>query len=171
MEEQEYKYDLSLKRRREDDERVQKIKAETDKLNETWQKREAELEKRANEIKTQEDEMKAVREKLASLEKQLPAEIEKTIKNTTEQVTLSLKNESELRKKDFELTQKLQAQNIANLERTIKTAETEIASLKSQLKQGLTQVTDLASQVIAARQPLIVSSEEKTKTLHLPEKE
>jgi chromosome segregation ATPase len=162
QEEEEYQYQLSFKRRQEEDTRREKIKIETEKFNESWQKREGELQKRSEAIKIQEDEIKIVREKLAQLETKLPIEVEKAIKETREQVTARLKSEFALEKKDYELTQKLQAQNIANLEKTIKASENEIFNLKKSLERASAQVTDLASQVITTRQPLIIKNEDQS---------
>lgn len=141
-EDEEYSYNLAIKRRDDRDEYNQ-IKLEKEKK----------LIEREKAIDVREQE-------IAEMEKQItemPAEIEKIVADTAKNITTDLDSKHISTMRELNLTHenklKLSDMEIANMDNTIKSQQSEILSLKQQLGDALKQLKEVAISVIESRKP------------------
>ena len=139
QQEQEYDYEVSLKRRKDEDkfaaERQAKVEA---------------LERRESAVAEKETELEDLRSKVVEFEKILSESVNIAVAKAEKTLKEDLEHKFALEKKDAEMDIKLKAQTITGLETNLKAQESEIASLKTDLAASMQRMTILASSVITA---------------------
>ncbi len=141
-EEEEYIYQLHLKRRDEED----TYRAERAAL-------ETALSARESALKDRESEIKAIERELAAVD----SRIEGAVATATDTLRTELTAAHQQQLKEFQTnrihTDELSAFKVAGLEATIKNQSTEIEQLKRQLESATRQLKEVAVSVIAGRAP------------------
>ncbi len=146
--EKEYKYELELQRKLNQDEYDQNKKGLYKEIEEFQQEKDkqwAEREKAIAEREKQYDEAKA---KVEAFPKELEAAIKKAKEEGKGIAHHQAKIKADLYAKDVEVQKRLHEQKIQSLDETIRNQEARIQSLSKQLDFALKQVQDLAVKAI-----------------------
>ncbi len=140
--EQEYDYELALRRKKDED-----------KFTIERQAKVAELEKRELAIAEKETELATLKSKAEEFEKTLATAVNQAVASAEKNLKESLEHKYALDKKDTDSEIKLKNQTIATLEASIKDKNAELLSAKSDLAASLQKITSLASSVIESTAP------------------
>jgi len=145
--EEEYKYNFSIARKKEHDEYL------VDKI------------ARENAIAEQETKITDRKKEIAEMEKQIsemPTLIERKVKEAEENLTKDLAGKYQTQIKELSINKEHSAKiaeiKIANLEATIKNQIEEISGLKLELSKVNSMIKEMAVSAIEAKKPTIVSS-------------
>ncbi|HLO86670.1 MAG TPA: hypothetical protein VK203_16955 [Nostocaceae cyanobacterium] len=144
----EYKYNLELQRKLNNDEYEQQQKALNKELEELQQTTEKEWAEKEKAIADKEKEFEELKAKVEAF----PKEKETAIKKATEEgkgiATYQAKVKSDLYAKEVEGQRRFYEQRIQSLEQTITSQQSRIENLSKQLDSALKQVQDLAVKAI-----------------------
>lgn len=147
-EEEEYLYNLKLKRRNEQDTYNEK----KEKLEKEMSDRKAEFEKniatREQAVAEQEDELKRLRKEVEAFEGRLQKAVSDAEKAVTASLTREFEYKQKLEVKDLEADLKLRDQMIQSLESKIKEQHEHIASMSAKTDNASQQVKDIALKAI-----------------------
>ena len=147
-EEEEFQYNLKLKRRNEQDAYNEK----KEKLEKDMADRKAGFEKtiaeREQAVAEQEDELKRLRKEVEAFEGRLQKAVAETEKAVTEHLTREFEYKQKLEVKDLEADLKLRDQMIQSLESKIKEQQELIASMSAKTDNASQQVKDIALKAI-----------------------
>ena len=147
-EEDEYRYSLSIKHRKETDEFAQKLELMKRQWNEERMKSEKELEAREQELHAQETAITDLKKKVDSL----PKELESAVKKAETELKAALQRQHEIDSKmlaqSTESEKKILQLTIKNLEDTISKLQTQNVELSKQLQTASKQVQELAIKAI-----------------------
>ncbi|MFA5727688.1 MAG: hypothetical protein WC886_08615 [Saccharofermentanaceae bacterium] len=147
-EEDDYTYNLQIKRRKEQDEYAEKRrKTELDFLTKTGEKEKA-LSERENAVQEKEEAFALLQEKVSKFDDELAKTIKITEKTLTERLTAQFGFEKELQLKEQEGLIKLKEQTIQTLESRIKEQESYIKQLTQKTKLADKSVKDIAIKAI-----------------------
>ena len=147
-EEDDYTYNLQIKRRKEQDEYAEKRrKTELDFLTKTGEK-EKELSERENAVQEKEEAFALLQEKVSKFDDELTKTIKITEKTLTERLTTQFGFEKELQLKEQEGLIKLKEQTIQTLENRIKEQESYIKQLTQKTELADKSVKDIAIKAI-----------------------
>jgi hypothetical protein len=143
-EEDDYKYNLELKRKKEMDEYL----AKKNMLEKELITMKQELNEREKLIKSQEAEFAMLQQKVAGFAKELTNVREETAKNLREQLETQYKYAKTLRDKEVEGELKLNEQKITALEIKIKEQEQRILQLTQKADMGVEQIQAIACRAL-----------------------
>lgn len=147
-EEEEYKYKISLERKKDSDAYAQQkadLERELTEQKNTFDKQFIE---REQAIKQQENELQDLRLKVENFPIVLQKSVDDAQKNAVEKIELNYKYQTELKAKEVEGELKLYGQMIAQLEAKILEKDNLIAQLTQKANQAGTQVQDIAVKAI-----------------------
>lgn len=105
---------------------------------------ENELTGREKAVAEREEELAELQKKVIAFPDEIKEAVNKTIKETTERITLEAKNKEELIRKEFEGERNVLKTRIESLEKTVKEQSGQIANLSGQLEKSYQKVQDIA---------------------------
>lgn len=105
---------------------------------------ENELTGREKAVAEREEELAELQKKVIAFPDEIKEAVNKTIKETTERITLEAKNKEELIRKEFEGERNVLKTRIESLEKTVKEQSGQIANLSVQLEKSYQKVQDIA---------------------------
>jgi hypothetical protein len=109
---------------------------------------EKELKSREQAIAEKEDELIDLRKRAALFPKEMETAINKTVKETSEKISLEAKNREELLKKQFEGEHNVFKERTESLEKTVKEQNERISVLSQQLEAAYQKVQDIAVKTV-----------------------
>lgn len=143
-EEEDYKYNLDLKRKKEADEYATKKAVLEKELAEMR----SDLDKRAEIIKNQETEFASMQQKIAGFAKEITDAKEETAKSIRIQLETQYDHAKALRDKEVEGERRLSEQKISALENKIKEQEQLILQLTQKADTAVTQIQAIANRAL-----------------------
>lgn len=146
--EEEYKYKLSVERRKEANEYTTRKNQLTQELTALRQQTEKDLAEKRAVLTVQEKEVSELRAQVAAF----PKEMEEAVKKAETTLRAAMKQQSDydakLSAKETEAEKKLNAVKMANLEESIAKQQTQIAEMTKQLQTATKQVQEMAVKAI-----------------------
>lgn len=152
-EEEEYRYNLELQHRKDQDEFEEQKKKRLKEFEEEIADKKAELQAREETLSVAEKELKELREEVENFPEELSSKVEAALEEGYKTAQKEAEIKTNLLSKEVESERKLQGQKIASLEQSVKSQTTEIASLKVSLEKTAGQLKDIAVKVIEGQSP------------------
>lgn len=105
---------------------------------------EKDLTEREEAVAEREEELAELQKKVIAFPDEIKEVVSRTIKETTERITLEAKNKEELISKEFEGERNVLKTRIESLEKTVKEQSSQISNLSGQLEKSYQKVQDIA---------------------------
>ena len=105
---------------------------------------EKDLTEREKAVAEREEELGELQKKVVAFPKEMEEAVSKAAKETTERITLEVKNREELIRKEFDGERNVLTTRIESLEKTVKEQSGQIANLSGQLEKAYQKVQDIA---------------------------